>query len=139
MTKDTPSSNGDKALINQLELRIEELKDSEVPGRRSDVLILQGQIDILKRVASIERLARRAAKYPSILYLILKRPGEAIPYLIAIFLGVSSLYISEIREAALTSWGIPQEAIMILAEGRGTAAILILVVVGIMQGAKYRE
>ena len=80
--------NGDTALINQIDLLLDELKQE--PGkRRTDIVILTLLRDMYLRQVSEEAEYKEYFQYPPLLYLIVKRPLEVIPYLTSIFLSLS--------------------------------------------------
>lgn len=129
--------NGDTALINQIDLLLEELKQD--PGkRRTDIVILTLLRDMYLRQVSEEIEYREYFQYPPLLYLIVKRPLEVIPYLISIFLFVSAIYITETRWAILAYFGLPQT---LLEEANQVLFPVIgfLILFGLVNGSRYRE
>lgn len=143
---DHKSGNGDLAFRNQLELRIETLKARGSGDRRenteAEVATLQALLDIHRQVTEIRRTTQKVAdisvKFPSLLWLIVKRPLSTIPYLMASFVGLSALYISDIRRVILSEWNLPPD-LFDLSAAQVVPVFFLLIVIGFMAEAKYRR
>ena len=129
--------NGDAALINQIDLLLDELKQE--PGkRRTDIIILTLLRDMYLRQVGEEAELKEYLQYPPLLYLIAKRPLEVIPYLTSILLFISAIYITETRWAILAFFGLPQT---LLEEANQVLFPVIgfLILFGLVNGSRYRE
>ena len=138
--------NGNKAFRNQLELRIEALKERGGSDRRdnvdTEIATLQALLDIHNQVSTTRKTAEKIAgqmkSFPSLTFLIMKRPFSTVPYLMAGFVGLSSLYISDIRGVIFEKWGLPADLFDITSE-RIIPVFLLLLVVGFLADVKYRD
>lgn len=142
----TTGKNGDVAFMHQLQERIEELKARRTLGETgvsSEIATLQGLKDVHAQLIEIKKmlsgLTTFVNRYPSLLYLVIVRPLSTLSYFSAGFIGLSTLYISDLRVVVFKELGLPSD-LFVGPSGDGVLALVVaLIVIGLIMDSRYNH